>query len=1073
MKKHNRTLPPVLTEVGRKAFAQLDELAANGQPTTARSSQASFKGALEDVAALNATMLATETFHAPPAQPAPHISKPKAAILTAWSQASSAFEDGGISSLARHQRVVSRNSGAVIRKQREVLHRGLTRDQPSGAAKNVSHQPKSAMLTESRSTSIAERIEGSNTVGGTVSWTVNFFSHFWTVKHDTDLITKFRKEHGRPPTDSEIKKKSSKFVNIIRKAEDVWGNVVRLVNPVPAAVKAMDDMGTVLDKHEKGQTVSPQDAEALNNLVIYMRLPNENAVVPSGKHSDKMVPEPGEEKNQIGKSVARSGGREHDEPPDISGDANEGGNAPISNESESAVLSRRCRAPACALTPISVEVSRGITPEMLINDIDVGQLTRQGKGYYQDAQGSMYLHVGDLKFVRLKSLGDPEHNRFHIVGTDGETKTLLKYDDNAFREESAEERLHYIRQALDSEERSHALSAEDIIAGTPGQSDGSAKNLLSHYEFPKGGVFSDIVFAEHFAKNNEVPSWATDYHIRAPRESTAPIRIIEDVKRIPFAEGDISPTPAGELKLGKVVDAGQSGTVFLDASDSRFVFKEISSENFSLDNLDDRSTYKEIAKNEAKSFEKYYGTGSAVLLQGKDGRLYIRQRRIPGTSLSEVPKGTLPGDANERFIAMVSVLHDRGIENTNLKAGDVYWDDASGKFYPVHINDISAKYAEWSSQWEERGDLDAKRRMDEHDMLYQRNIEDMYAAIQEKNTSHEDLSGIPKRGDFVDENGEFNKRGYISRMKEFYKDDTNHIGTDRAVRNGDLWERLQEKYPEITGNIDFDSNIQDLPGFTLTTIDGDRGDTLVLSAHGWFTEESTDIQIPKDKEIAFLAPHGRALVDPVAISRGLIPGQISQGSKEIPYMYAKLPGGDRIDAAGNGHSILDQAGSETEGIVKNYYLKNYEKESAAEKAYGVAQNRILRNPHKMDVLTPNLGEKKTLWHVFEAIKNDKKLQGYRVLVFQACREEIISEEPGRFSRIRPVNDGYYIGQNKNFPRKFDKDKRSAPWGQNFDGYIVREEVTVYLNEKKEVGSVTCEIKGVIPFVLVEAGAVVA
>lgn len=350
-----------------------------------------------------------------------------------------------------------------------------------------------------------------------------------------------------------------------------------------------------------------------------------------------------------------------------------------------------------AKSPYSEDLAGHITPEMYADKVADGQLQHMGRGYFEDPQGNMYLHVGSSNYVRLKSLSGPDSGRFRIVDKDGRTCLLLRYDNNQFRIENLRERLGVIRQiGLSGRGQGPATQqpqAIDIIASLPGESALSAQTLLNKYKLPQDGVFSDIAFAKYYAENNAPPSWGRHYEIR-PLVVVSPEKTIASVTRIPLTEegGIVSLPTVTELKLGAEVGSGQFSTVSVDASDDRFVIKPLPTTAYNLRTKYGKAAYLKSTRQEARSFEQYYGTGSTELYQAPGGELYIRQRRVPGIPLHKISGKILPEDSVARYETMEQTLSEHNIMPNDLNSGNVLWDADSQSFYPVDLDDYTEIY---------------------------------------------------------------------------------------------------------------------------------------------------------------------------------------------------------------------------------------------------------------------------------------------------------------------------------------------------------------------------------------------
>ncbi|WP_339053844.1 hypothetical protein [Arsenophonus endosymbiont of Crataerina pallida] len=139
------------------------------------------------------------------------------------------------------------------------------------------------------------------------------------------------------------------------------------------------------------------------------------------------------------------------------------------------------------------------------------------------------------------------------------------------------------------------------------------------------------------------------------------------------------------IKLGKLIGEGIEGKIYRDANNKNFILKKLYA--------DDIHYIESFAREEVNCFNKYYGEGSAALLESK-GTFYIRMYKIPGVPLSSINDNIFPPTAQERFRHMICDLGDKGIMHDDLNFKNILYDIESNTFYPI---DFSNRYEEYNS----------------------------------------------------------------------------------------------------------------------------------------------------------------------------------------------------------------------------------------------------------------------------------------------------------------------------------------------------------------------------------------
>lgn len=328
----------------------------------------------------------------------------------------------------------------------------------------------------------------------------------------------------------------------------------------------------------------------------------------------------------------------------------------------------------------------------------------------------------------------------------------------------------------------------------------------------------------------------------------------------------------------------------------------------------------------------------------------------------------------------------------------------------------------------------------------------------------------PKLKDYADK-AEFEEamkkylaeKGTLQRM-EAAGSSFDDLASRRRKAVGQL-EQLQSSHPALFKKLRTDSGAN----FTLTSIDGDPAETLVLSAHGWYTRDSRNALLPAGKDLVFLGPHGQVLLEPPS-SAAFLPTQKLLDGAEYPAIYARLRNKGDV---GQGYSAFTEmnAGVAKENWVKNYHIKHYEKMPEEEARLAVLNNRVSGSESKMDLLTVSdlAGNKKTLKDLLEEMKPGGRYSQYKQLVFAACREE---KAPGTLLSLKTgLGEGYEVKftktplQRQDAPRQ-RRDVGTAPQDGDetpFDGYWVYEAVT--LTPNGDGVRVQREIREILPYVL--------
>lgn len=286
----------------------------------------------------------------------------------------------------------------------------------------------------------------------------------------------------------------------------------------------------------------------------------------------------------------------------------------------------------------------------------------------------------DESFVRVRGeylRVDKRNGNRYVLRSVHAKDLVLRYRDGQYFPESLQERLHNLRSVgLGGRKRHHA----ETILQENGYTAAGARTLLSEYQFPGNGFYSDYEFALYIEQYGSVPVWA---------ERFKKARLMERDQFVTDTVYAINPEVPGhtvEFRLGKRLGEGYWGEVFTDTDDKRFVIKRFFRHDDEPDTID--ATY--TASVEAEAFRQYYGEHSAMAFEDEAGDEYLRMYRIPGVALHELPARSLPPDAPERYVDMLEKLSRAGIMHSDLNPDNVLWD--GDMFYPVDMQNVRETY---------------------------------------------------------------------------------------------------------------------------------------------------------------------------------------------------------------------------------------------------------------------------------------------------------------------------------------------------------------------------------------------
>lgn len=265
----------------------------------------------------------------------------------------------------------------------------------------------------------------------------------------------------------------------------------------------------------------------------------------------------------------------------------------------------------------------------------------------------------------------------------------------------------------------------------------------------------------------------------------------------------------------------------------------------------------------------------------------------------------------------------------------------------------------------------------------------------------------PRRKNYAQESDYLQaKKAYDKELKQCMT--MGHSATQHDIQQRESMAKAQlarygETHPALVRDIE---QSEPLVGFSLTSKKEDSADSLVLSAHGWFTSHTGNRRLPRGKEMIFLGPHGEKLLEPES-ALGMLPTvKLLEGS-EVPSIYARLINKHQVDEVASAAFSELNAGATKPGFIRNYQLRHYERASAAESRLAVLTNRLKNSGNKMDILTvdPLAGDSKSLADILNAMRPGGSLSHYKRLIFAACREE---KRPGSLISLQGGLGGYEI-----------------------------------------------------------------
>lgn len=306
----------------------------------------------------------------------------------------------------------------------------------------------------------------------------------------------------------------------------------------------------------------------------------------------------------------------------------------------------------------------------------------------------------------------------------------------------------------------------------------------------------------------------------------------------------------------------------------------------------------------------------------------------------------------------------------------------------------------------------------------------------------------PHRQDYSDEDA------YLQARQEY----ESYLKQRVALRKNPDHDRRRriavEKIRQLEKNHQQKISQESASGFTLTSAQGDRAGTVVLSAHAWSDNYTNLLGSTRGKKLFFLGPDGKVLLE-APEKQGLLPTSNLVAGDKHPEIFSTFTNeGVKVLANRGGHSADFEQ-------VKNYRLKHYEATPDEEIKLAVMQNRIKADSTKMDFLTVDemAGEKK-LTDVLNLMKKDKLLQDYDKVIFYACRE---IKRPGTMKSETGLRGAYEINfvddpipvQVRMKRSLTNNDAAEEPI--KFDGYYAYERFEI------EGDEVTPYLEGIVPY----------
>ncbi|MFC0139992.1 putative adhesin [Erwinia mallotivora] len=328
----------------------------------------------------------------------------------------------------------------------------------------------------------------------------------------------------------------------------------------------------------------------------------------------------------------------------------------------------------------------------------------------------------------------------------------------------------------------------------------------------------------------------------------------------------------------------------------------------------------------------------------------------------------------------------------------------------------------------------------------------------------------PKMSDFTNEHGVFNKEEFDKSMRKYTQEKGVIERMTNAGKNApDECQRrkliAENKMKILQGVHSYTLDSVTDNRFTLHYVKESPADTAVLSAHAWFTKDSTKLTLSGNQELLFLGPHGSILLEPPEVDN-LLPMENLLAGKKNPLIYSRLTNKELISHTPGSSLSNDE-------VAMNYKLSHYEKVPDEEVHLSLLSNRIFKDKEKMDVITVNEKidspryREPTLRDLMALIKKNESFQQYKKIIFLACREEKTPGVLRQSVKNVKLGSGYEIKftdedlASQSQIKKRDINSSDGENDINFDGYLIYEMITI----EKDKASI--EIKEIAPYIKME------
>lgn len=315
---------------------------------------------------------------------------------------------------------------------------------------------------------------------------------------------------------------------------------------------------------------------------------------------------------------------------------------------------------------------------------------------YWNKAGFAFLKV-EGKYVKLRK--DVINPNFYFYQANGRRHYFSFRNNRLFPEPTAQQLRKILTEGLrESVARvSERRSPVDIVCRVMNADPDASRRWLAQFRFDRDGPYSEMQFALHLEKHGRRPAWADKRRRSLPQSKTgapAPGLLQQQKPR--------QDPCACVVSLGPFIAGGIRGMLYRDKEDPAYVIKRMkwrvttsNSEVVAFPRTGDKGgliSYNrrlQDAKKEAALFCRYYGKDAAEVRLDKHD-VYIRMLRVPGIPVHAVL--TFPKDAIERYTDMLGHLNAAGIMHDDLHCGNILYDAAEKRFYPVDLSNIRTHY---------------------------------------------------------------------------------------------------------------------------------------------------------------------------------------------------------------------------------------------------------------------------------------------------------------------------------------------------------------------------------------------